>query len=110
MPIPWSQVLIHGPKLLEMANSLLDKQRARSPRPVDPQAAESTQIETLTHRLRVLEEAEVAQAEVVKGMAEQNQGLANGLSELSRKISMALWLAGGALVVSVIALVVALSK
>jgi hypothetical protein len=111
MPIPWAQVMLHGPKVLDAATAMFDKWQSR-PRPeaVDPNAEVRTQISSIVKRLQVLEEAEAAQAEVTKNMAEQVQGLSAGLTELSRKAALAAWLAGGALAVSVVALVVAIVR
>lgn len=111
MPIPWDKVIIHGPKVIDVATSLLDKWKSRpKPELMDPNADVKIQLVAVTQRLQALEDAETAQAEVVKNIAEQMQGLLTGLSELSRKANLAIWLASGALVVSAVALIVSLLR
>jgi hypothetical protein len=111
MPIPWDKVIIHGPKVIDVATSFLDKWKSRpKPELMDPNADVKTQLLAVTQRLQALEDAETAQAEVVKNIAEQMQGLLTGLSELSRKTNLAIWLASGALVVSAAALIVSLLR
>lgn len=111
--IPWDQVIRHGPKVLDAATSLWDKWNSRPrPQPVDPQDGDNVdaQMLVLIQRLQQLEEAQAASAELEKNMAEQIQNLSAGYAELSRKLTIALWSAGGAVLVSVIALGIALAR
>lgn len=105
--IPWDQVILHGPKVLDAATLLWDKLNSR-PRPqaIDPDAEIKTQLAGIVQRLQALEDAQAASVELDKAMAEQLQGLSAGLSELSRKTAIALWTACGAMLVSVIVLAV----
>ncbi|GAB3546797.1 hypothetical protein GCM10027343_25170 [Noviherbaspirillum agri] len=111
MPIPWSQVILHGPKVLDAATTLWDKWNSR-PRPqaIDPNAESMTQMEAVLQRLQQLEEAQAASAELEKNMAQQIASLTAGYAELSRKATMAIWTAAGALVVAFIAVGVALAR
>lgn len=59
-------------------------------------------------RLEALERAELAQAELVRNMAEQVNALSVSHAELSRKLSLALAAAGVAILLSVVAIGVVL--
>lgn len=106
MPIPWDQVILHGPKVLDAATSIFDKWKTR-PRPqaINPEAEVQTQLTAIAQRLQALEEAQTAQTEVAKDMAQQIQSLSAGFSDLSKKTALALWLAAGALLLSATALI-----
>jgi hypothetical protein len=109
--IPWDQVVLHGPKVLDAATALWDKWNSRpKPQPVGPNAETGTQVAAIVQRLQQLEEAQAASAELEKNMAQQIQSLTAGYAELSRKTTIALWFAGSALLVSFIALGVALAR
>ena len=111
MPIPWSQVILHGPKVLDAATTLWDKWNSRPrPQPISPDSEPALQAAELVQRLQMLEEAQAANAELVKSMAEQIQSLSAGLSETSRKTTITLWLAGTALVASLAALILVLVR
>ena len=111
MPIPWSQVILHGPKVLDAATTLWGKWNSRPrPQPIDPDSEPRLQAAELAQRLQMLEEAQAANAELVKNMAEQIQGISAGLSEVSRKTIIALWLAGGALLAAVTALILVVMR
>jgi len=111
MPIPWSQVILHGPKVLDAATAMWDKWNSR-PRPpaIDPNAESMTQMDAILQRLQQLEEAQAASAELEKNMAQQIASLTAGYAELSRKTTAAIWIAGGALLVAFIAVGVALAR
>jgi len=109
--IPWDQVILHGPKVLDAANTLWNKWNSR-PRPqaVDPNGDAGTQLNAVLQRLQQLEEAQAASAELEKNMAQQIRSLTAGYVALSRKTAVARWIAGSALLVSFIALGVALAR
>ncbi|HJV75690.1 MAG TPA: hypothetical protein VJ654_15805 [Noviherbaspirillum sp.] len=111
MPIPWSQVILHGPKVLDAATTLWGKWNSRpKPQPIDPNSEPRLQAAELALRLQALEEAQAANAELVKNMAEQIQSVSEGLSDLSRKTTIAIWTACGAIVLSACTLVVVLIR
>lgn len=111
MPIPWSQVILHGPKVLDAATTLWGKWNSRpKPQPIDPDAEPGLQAAELAQRLQALEEAQAANAELVKNMAEQIQSISEGLTDLSRKTRIAIWVACGAILLSVCTLGVALMR
>jgi|GEM_PF-2877961 len=111
MPIPWDQVILHGPRVLDAATAMFDKWKTRpKPEAVDPDAEVTIQLAAIVKRLQALEEAESAQAEVSKNMAEQIQGLSAGLAEISKKATLASWLSGIALLLSAAALIAALTR
>lgn len=108
MPIPWDQVILHGPRVLDAATAIFDKWKTRpKPESIDPDSEVKIQLAAIVRRLQALEEAQTAQAEISKNMAEQIEGMAAGLEQLSRKAALASWAAGGALLLSVIALIAA---
>src|SRR3569832_2444170 len=84
MPIPWDQVILHGPRVLDAATAMFDKWKTRpKPEAVDPDAEVTIQLAAIVKRQQTLKETKSTQAEVSKNMAEQIQGLSAGLAEIS---------------------------
>ncbi|WP_151447079.1 hypothetical protein [Lacisediminimonas profundi] len=93
-----------GAELLKSAIKGFSDWQKRRAEPVDPQASPQSQISTVAGRLETLERAEIAQAELVRNMAEQINALSVSHAELSRKLSLALAAAGVAILLSVVAI------
>src|SRR3569623_3402970 len=111
MPIPWDQVILHGPRVLDAATAIFDKLKTR-PRTesIDPDSEVKIQLAAMVQRLQVLEEAQTAQAEIGKNMAEQIEGLTAALEQMSRKATLASWIAGVALLQSVLVSIAAFMR
>jgi len=111
MPIPWDQVILHGPRVLDAATAIFDKLKTR-PRTesIDPDSEVKIQLAAMVQRLQVLEEAQTAQAEIGKNMAEQIEGLTAALEQMSRKATLASWIAGVALLLSVLVSIAAFMR
>jgi hypothetical protein len=108
MAIPTAILIEAAPRIFEAALGVFDKWKTRpKPEPVDPSADPRAQLAAIVARLQALEETESSQAEVVKNIAGQLEGLSAGLADLSRRTTTALWIAGVAVAASVVAVALA---
>jgi len=104
--VPWKQVITMLPTIVQTARGLVKASRRVSIVPVE--AADSPR--GLALRVEELEENERIQAELVKKMAEQQQGLAEGLEFMAARITALIWLAAIALILSLTAFIIVLLK
>jgi len=102
--IPWKVILKALPVVVVTAKELWNYWSSR-PRtaPVDPNADVTTQLVSVGERLEALESAEAAQAKLVSQMAEQLQGIA-------RRAAIGYWLGLSGLLLSCVALLLAVSR
>jgi hypothetical protein len=106
---PWKTLISVLPQVTQAAASAYAQWASRpKPEPVDITATTAAQIAEISQRIQALEANEKDQAEVVAQIAEQLQGIAFGLKETAARQSVVLWLGGGALAVSLCALVAAM--
>ena len=101
--IPWKVILQALPTVVVTAKDLWQHWSSRKSAPVDPHADVRTQLASAAERLAALESAETEQAKLVSQIAEQLQGIA-------RRVSLAYWLGLGGLVLSCIALLLAIFR
>lgn len=105
MAIPTSLLIEAAPRIFDAAMTAFDKWKNRPrPEPVDPGADPKIQIAGIVARLQALEDAESRQAEVVKNIAGELKGVSVGLDALHRRTRFAIWMAVGALAVSLASL------
>ena len=103
--IPWKELIKIIPTVVVAAKELWNKWSSKTQPPlVDPQSEMKIQIATIVGRLQALESSEVDQANLMKQITEQLQGISTGLTEVSDRSSIGVWLGASALVVSCITL------
>jgi hypothetical protein len=107
----WPAIIPYIPTIVDGAKTLWDKwaNRAKSP-VVDPQSAINTQIEVIVKRLSDLETSGSEQANLINQIAIQLEGISSGLTEVSRRSSIGLWLGVAATVISFSSLAVILFR
>ncbi len=102
--IPWKEILKALPTVVAAAKELWNHWSSRPKTgPVDPNADVTTQLASAAERLSALEGAQADQSKLVSQMAEQLQGIA-------RRVSIAYWLGLSGLVLSCIALLLAVFR
>ena len=102
--IPWKVILKALPMVVVTAKELWNYWSSRpKTAPVDPHADVTTQLASVGERLAALESAEAAQAKLVSQMAEQLQGIA-------RRAAIAYWLGLSGLLLSCVALLLAVFR
>lgn len=110
--IPWKDIIIAAPSVVEAARRLYDTARRRTnhpePRPAassDDLLAVSNRVNEIQARLREIEAADERQAELITCIAEQTEALSQGLTVISARMARVLWVAVGAIVVALVAVV-----
>jgi hypothetical protein len=102
--IPWKVILKALPIVVVTARELWNHWSSRpKAAPVDANADVRTQLASVGERLAALESAETDQAKLVSQMAEQLQGIA-------RRASVAYWLGLSGLLLSCVALLLAVFR
>lgn len=102
--IPWAVILKALPTVVVTARELWNHWSSRTKTaPVDPNADVKTQLASLAERLAALESAETDQAKLMSEMAEQLQGIA-------RHAYVAYWLGLSGLLLSCVALLLAVFR
>jgi len=105
--LPWKEILKVLPALVNAATNLWDKTKSQpKAAPINPTDEPQKQLKAIIERLQYLEESEAAQANLIKQLLEQLQGVSAGLTEISKRSNMSLYLGFGAFAVSIIALVI----
>jgi hypothetical protein len=104
--VPWKNVLAALPAIIRTARELMAA--SAKPRPLPASFAETP--EGMAQRLERLEENEQLQAELVKKITEQQQGLAEGLEFMASRISALLWIAAMALILALASFIMVLLK
>lgn len=102
--IPWAVILKALPTVVVTARELWKHWSSRpKTAPVDPKADVKTQLASVAQRLEALESAETDQTKLISEMAEQLQGIA-------RRVALAYWLGLGGLLLSCVALLLAVFR
>ena len=104
--VPWRTLLRHAPTIVEAARSYYSTTRRTvdEREPVRPSAVGPDGLRRAVERL---EQREVEQAALIADLAKQVAEMATALQVLRARLIFALWGAGMALVVAVVAFVVA---
>lgn len=106
--LPWKEILKVLPALVTAATKLWDRTTSQPKSvPINPNDEPKKQLTAIIERLQNLEESEAAQANLIKQLLEQLQGVSAGLTEISKRSNISFFLGIGALAISVIALVLA---
>jgi DNA-directed RNA polymerase specialized sigma24 family protein len=109
--LPWKDIILALPGVASTANDLLKKWKSKPEQdPLDENESPAQQIAVIAERLQALESAQAAQAALNKELADQLQALSVGLTEVSRRVTMALWIAGVGAGTAAAALIVVLSR
>jgi hypothetical protein len=98
MPVPWKQLLVFTPQIIELSRELLKRARGTSKSVALVQAADPTD---LPQRVGALEENERRQAELVEQMARQQAELSRAVVVLHRRQK---WLIAGIAVLAALLL------
>ena len=102
--IPWAVILKALPTIVVTARELWNHWSSRpKAAPVDPNADVKTQLASVAERLVALESAETDQTKLISEIAEQLQGIA-------RRTSVAYWLGLSGLLLSCVALLLAVFR
>jgi len=102
--VPWKTILVHGPAIVDAAR----KYYATTRPPDERDEPRDTSADGLRRAVKRLEEREVQQAALFADLAKQVQDMATVLEALRTRLVLALWGAGLAVVIAVVALVLAL--
>lgn len=98
--VPWTLLLKNAPQIGKAADSLASRLRTRNaPQPV------SDEFRSIEARIAALEEHDLADAQVVKQMAEQIQALTTNSAILAARLRLVTFVAAG-LAMGVLVLVV----
>ena len=109
--VKWEDVVRHGPKIVEAARVLYETNRQRQPRPgPDSTSGLKTSLADLEAQVHRLQDNESQQAALVNDIAKQLNDLTGSVDALASRVRMLFWLGGGALVVGLAALVLALVR
>lgn len=115
--VKWEEVVRHGPKIVEAARILYESNRQRQQQQSTGPAGSApgpdvnpARLADLDNRIRRLEENETEQAALVTDIANQLDNLTRSVHSLAGRVQLLLWLGGGALVVSLAALVLSLAR
>jgi|SRR5215218_4405306 len=115
--VKWDEVVRHGPKIVEAARILYETSQQRQQPPSSGATGSSSgpdlssrHLAEMDNRVRRLEENETEQAALVTDIANQLESLTRSVDALGSRVQMLLWLGGGALVVSLAALPLALAR
>ncbi|HOT95691.1 MAG TPA: hypothetical protein PLG50_00130 [bacterium] len=104
--VPWKNVLAALPTIIRTARELMAA--AGKPKQIPSSFADTP--EGMLQRVERLEENEVLQAELVKKMSEQQQGLAEGLEFMASRITAFLWISAIALILALTSFVIVLLR
>jgi hypothetical protein len=82
MPIPWKQLILFTPQIIDLSRELLRRVRGN---PKDAPLARAAEAGNLDQRVAALEENERRQAELVERMATQQADLSRAVVALHRR-------------------------
>jgi hypothetical protein len=103
--LPWKEIIKVIPTLVGTATRLWEQTRSQAhAAPVDPQDDPRRQLAAMLQRLEAMESAEIAQADLVRQLTEQLQGVSTGFAMLARRTTLLTIAATAALVLSIAAL------
>lgn len=111
--VKWEDVVRHGPKIVEAARVLYETSKQRQQRSSGPAPGpdlDGGRLADLEAEVRRLQENETQQAALVADIASQLETLTRSVDALASRMQLLLWLGGGALAVSLVALVLALVR
>jgi hypothetical protein len=103
--LPWRTILSQAPTVVDAANRLLSQARRKRVDAVGQDA-----VHTLLERIEALEEHDRADAAVMKQLAEEVAALARASQVIALRMRLVLFLSLMALLVSLIALGIVLSR
>ncbi len=104
--LPWKEIIKVLPALIAAAKLLWDKTTSQpKSAPINPTDDPQKKLAAIIERLQFLEESEASQANLVKQLLEQLQGISEGLTEISKRSNISLFLAIGAFAVSIVTVV-----
>ncbi len=83
MPVPWKQLILFTPQIIDLSRDLL--RRARGKKPADSGLVRASDGSDVAQRLAALEENEQRQAELVGRMATQQAELWRAVVTLHRR-------------------------
>lgn len=83
MPVPWKQLIMFTPQIIDLSRDLL--KRARGEKPGEGTLVRASDPSDLGQRLTALEENERRQAELVARMANQQAELSRAVVALHRR-------------------------
>ena len=107
MALPWKLVITHLPEVARAAKTVWNHYQGK-PRPeIDPNMSVERQLDAVAKRIAALEANEKEQALVVGQIAEQLEGIAQGLKETSARQTITTRLSVVALLLSIAAMVMA---
>jgi hypothetical protein len=105
--VPWKTILVHGPAIVDAARSYYATTRRAAERDEAGDRGAGGP-DALRHAVQRLEEREVQQAALFADLARQVQDMATAIEALRRRFVLALWGAGLAIVMGVVAIILAL--
>jgi hypothetical protein len=111
--VKWEEVVRHGPKIVEAARILYETSKQRQQRSggsAPGPDVNASRLADLEAEVRRLQENETQQAALVTDIANQLESLTRSVDALASRVQLLLWLGGGALVVSLAALVLSLIR
>ncbi|MEA2562287.1 MAG: hypothetical protein QOH06_3791 [Acidobacteriota bacterium] len=114
--VKWEEVVRHGPKIVEAARILYESNRQRQQSSAGAAGSASgpdvsaRRLADLEAEVRRLQENETQQAALVTDIANQLESLTRSVDALGTRVQTLLWLGGGALVVGLAALALALAR
>lgn len=101
--VPWKHVIAVLPSIVKTARGLMNSQQPAT-------GGGRSGSQELVWRVEQLEENERLQADLVKRMAENQQGLAEGLQFMAARINALIWLAAVALILALASLIIVLVR
>lgn len=110
--VPWKDILLAAPSIVESAHRLCEglSKRHRRQTEATPGADLASAVADVKVRLEALEGSQTRQAELIARMAQQEEALSQGLRSVSARLTLLLWLSGGALVAASAAVVLAVVR
>lgn len=102
--VPWKHVIAVLPSIVKTARGLMNSQQSA------PASGGRSGSQELVWRVEQLEGNERLQADLVKRMAENQQGLAEGLQFVAARINALIWLAAVALIFALTSLILVLLR
>ncbi len=103
--VPWREVIRYAPHVIDRAERLVDFMRASRAKAVDPRSGRAqVPVDELPERVAAVEQAQITQAELLSQVAKEMEKVSEALRTVAARVTLALWLAGTALVLALAAL------
>src|SRR5712691_9903110 len=106
--VPWRTLLRHTPTIVEAARTYYTAARRQAEPPHAPERPTAGGIDGLRRTVERLEEREIQQAALVADLAKELAEMATALEVLRARLTIALWGAGLAGVLALVAVIVVL--